>query len=46
MRLRSAKSPDLVEEAAEACRGTERFEATHGPGPLLDAPMVLFQMVV
>jgi hypothetical protein len=37
---------DLVEEATETRRRGKGFEPTHGTVPLLDASMILFQMVI
>ena len=45
-RPRSEKGADLVEEATEARSGAERFEPARGTVPLLNAAMVLLQMVV
>jgi hypothetical protein len=41
----SQKGADLVEEAAEAFSGAEGFEPTRGPVALLDAPMILLEMI-
>ena len=46
MRLRAEKGSDLIEQTAETRGRGESFEPTHRPVPRLDAPMILFQLIV
>jgi hypothetical protein len=44
--LRAEKGSDFIKDATEARGGGEGFEPARGPVPLLNAPMVLLDMVV
>jgi hypothetical protein len=46
MRLRSEKATDLLEEATETCSRGKGLKPTHGPVPLLEASMILLQMII
>ena len=46
LRLRTQTGADFVKDAAKACGGVPVFKPTHGAIPLLDATMILLQMVV
>jgi hypothetical protein len=46
VQLGTEKRSQLIKEATETRGGGEGFEPICGPVPLLDAPMVLFDMVV
>ena len=45
-RLRPQKGADFIEGAAKACGGVPVLEPAYGAIPLLDAAMILFQVVV
>jgi hypothetical protein len=46
VRLGAEKSANLIEDATEPCSRGEGFESARGPVPLLDAPMVLLDIIV
>jgi hypothetical protein len=46
IQLRSAKSPDLVKDAAEACSRGKGLDPSGRPIALFDAPMVLFNGLI
>jgi len=46
VRLRAEKRAHLIKDAAEASSRGKGFEPARGPVPLLNAPMVLFQMII